>query len=61
MDNNLILYVDPDGQPPIIPILWAAYELGSAIYDGCQALTTEIDIREMFMKGIDYSYYYEEN
>lgn len=24
-------------------------------------LTTEIDSREMFMKGIDYSYYYEEN
>lgn len=25
------------------------------------ALTTEIDSREMFMKGIDYSYYYEES
>jgi cell filamentation protein len=25
------------------------------------ALTTDIDSREMFMKGIDYSYYYEEN
>ncbi len=25
------------------------------------ALTIEIDSREMFMKGIDYSYYYEEN
>lgn len=25
------------------------------------ALTKEIDSREMFMKGIDYSYYYEEN
>lgn len=25
------------------------------------ALTTEIDSREMFMKGVDYSYYYEEN
>ncbi len=25
------------------------------------ALTTAIDSREMFMKGIDYSYYYEEN
>lgn len=24
------------------------------------ALTTEIDDREIFMKGIDYSYYYEE-
>ena len=24
------------------------------------ALTTKIDDREMFMKGIDYSYYYEE-
>lgn len=23
------------------------------------ALTTKIDDREMFMKGIDYSYYYE--
>lgn len=26
-----------------------------------KALTPEIDSREMFMKGIDYSYYYEEN
>ena len=26
-----------------------------------QALTSEINNREMFMKGIDYSYYYEEN
>lgn len=26
-----------------------------------QALTTKINDREMFMKGIDYSYYYEEN
>lgn len=25
------------------------------------ALTTKISDREMFMKGIDYSYYYEEN
>ena len=25
------------------------------------ALTDEINSREMFMKGIDYSYYYEEN
>lgn len=25
------------------------------------ALTTEIDSREMFLRGIDYSYYYEEN
>ena len=24
------------------------------------ALTDEIDSREMFMKGIDYSYYYEQ-
>lgn len=23
-------------------------------------ITTDIDSREMFMKGIDYSYYYEE-
>jgi cell filamentation protein len=26
-----------------------------------KALTSKIDDREMFMKGIDYSYYYEEN
>jgi cell filamentation protein len=26
-----------------------------------KALTTQINDREMFMKGIDYSYYYEEN
>ena len=25
------------------------------------ALTTKINDREMFMKGIDYSYYYEQN
>ena len=25
------------------------------------SLTDKIDDREMFMKGIDYSYYYEEN
>lgn len=25
------------------------------------ALTDKINDREMFMKGIDYSYYYEEN
>jgi cell filamentation protein len=25
------------------------------------ALTSKIHDREMFMKGIDYSYYYEEN
>ena len=25
------------------------------------ALTSEINSREMYMKGIDYSYYYEEN
>lgn len=25
------------------------------------ALTSKINDREMFMKGIDYSYYYEEN
>jgi len=26
-----------------------------------RALTTDIHSREMYMKGIDYSYYYEEN
>jgi len=26
-----------------------------------KSLTTKINDREMFMKGIDYSYYYEEN
>jgi cell filamentation protein len=26
-----------------------------------KALTNKINDREMFMKGIDYSYYYEEN
>jgi cell filamentation protein len=25
------------------------------------AITNEINSREMFMKGVDYSYYYEEN
>jgi len=26
-----------------------------------KALTTKINDRDMFIKGIDYSYYYEEN
>jgi cell filamentation protein len=26
-----------------------------------KALTIDINSREMYMKGIDYSYYYEEN
>jgi cell filamentation protein len=26
-----------------------------------KALTKDINSREMYMKGIDYSYYYEEN
>jgi hypothetical protein len=43
MNNNPILYVDPDGQLPIIPIIWAAYEIGSAIYDGYQAYKTVSD------------------
>ena len=39
-----------------------------SVSDSCQikqlvkpALTTKIDDRDMFMKGIDYSYYYEQN
>jgi cell filamentation protein len=27
----------------------------------CNALTDRIHDRELFMKGIDYSYYYEQN
>ena len=35
--------VDPDGYIPIIPILWAAYEIGSAIYDVYTAYDTLTD------------------
>lgn len=42
-NNNPILYNDPDGRLPIIPIIWAAYEVGSAIYDGYQAYKTVSD------------------
>ena len=41
--------------------------MGESIYDNRRiktlvqpTLTTKIDDREMFMKGIDYSYYYEQ-
>ena len=35
--------VDPDGDIPIIPILWAAYEVGSAIYDVYTTYSTLVD------------------
>ena len=35
--------VDPDGEIPILPILWAAYEIGSAIYDVYTAYDTLTD------------------
>ncbi len=35
--------VDPDGEIPILPILWAAYEIGSAIYDIYTAYDTLTD------------------
>ena len=35
--------VDPDGEIPILPILWAAYEVGSAIYDVYTAYDTLTD------------------
>lgn len=42
--------------------------MGESIYDNRRiktlvqpTLTTKIDDREMFMKCIDYSYYYEQN
>lgn len=36
-NNNPVNMVDPDGRIPIPLILWAAYEIGSAVYDGYQA------------------------
>jgi RHS repeat-associated protein len=41
--DNPIRYSDPDGRLPIIPVLWLAYEVGSAIYDGYQAYKTVND------------------
>jgi RHS repeat-associated protein len=41
--NNPVKMIDPDGKLPIIPIIWAAYEIGSAIYDGYQAYKTVSD------------------
>ena len=35
--------VDPNGEIPILPILWAAYEVGSAIYDVYTAYDTLTD------------------
>ena len=35
--NNPINLIDPDGKLPIIPVVWAAIEIGGAIYDGYQA------------------------
>ena len=32
-----------------------------SVSDSAYLLTTKIDDGEMFMKGIDYSYYYEQN
>lgn len=41
--DDPIRYNDPDGELPIIPIIWALYEIGSAIYDGYQAYKTVND------------------
>ena len=41
--GNPVNLVDPDGNIPIIPILWAAYEIGSAIYDVYTAYDTLTD------------------
>jgi RHS repeat-associated protein len=41
--NNPVNAIDPDGRFPILPIIWAAYEIGSAIYDGYQAYQTVTD------------------
>ena len=35
--------VDPDGEIPILPLLWAAYEVGSAIYDAYTTYQTLTD------------------
>ena len=41
--GNPVNLVDPDGNIPIIPLLWAAYEIGSAIYDVYTAYDTLTD------------------
>lgn len=43
--NNPIKLIDPDGKLPIIPVVWAAIEIGGAIYDGYQAYKTLSDKR----------------
>ena len=39
----------------------ATHQLKLTAPDGKKRLTDKINDREIFMKGIDYSYYYEEN
>ena len=41
--DNPIRFSDPDGRTPIIPLLIAAYEIGSSIYDAYQAYKTVND------------------
>jgi RHS repeat-associated protein len=41
--NNPVRYVDPDGKIPIIPLIWAAVEVGMAAYDAYDAYTTATD------------------
>lgn len=41
--NAPISLVDPDGNLPILPIIWAIYEIGSTIYDIYESGTTLTD------------------
>ena len=41
--NNPLTFTDPDGRNPVLAaaaLAWAAYEVGSTIYDAYQAITT---------------------
>ena len=41
--NNPVAFVDPNGEIPLPVIIWAIYEVGSAIYDAYTTYTTLTD------------------
>ena len=41
--NNPIKLKDPNGEIPILPIIWAVYEIGTSIYDAYETANTITD------------------